>query len=82
MKRNSFKYFNEDGNEYVRFITNGKYKYEVIVDKRTWDSYLFKHNWTVCLQGNMVTIKTSIKNQSYRLWRMIVENEKDEIEWW
>jgi hypothetical protein len=55
----------------------------VIVDARVWDEYVNKYNWTILKNRNgYYTVKTSIKNLSVRLYRMIGEKEFDELDYW
>ena len=80
--RNPFEYLVYQGEDCVKFQTVGKRKCEVIVDRKTWDQYLSGYSWTAIQQGSRITIKTSINKQSNRIWRVIVENEYDEIDYW
>lgn len=82
IEKNPFEYIIFEGQECVRFQTVGKYKYDVIVDKKAWDEYLSKHTWTVTMQGKRPSIKTSINNQTTFIWRMIIEHEKGELDCW
>lgn len=79
---NPYKEVIVDGNECVIFQTSGKRVHDVIVDKRTWYDYLKQYSWTANQSGSRVNVITSIDKQSSRLWRVIVEHEYDEIDWW
>lgn len=81
-EKNNFRYIVYDGEECVEIQTVGKYNYTAIVDKSAWDNYLSKHSWTVTLQGNRPSVKTSINKQSIFLWRYIIENEYSELDCW
>lgn len=71
-----------DGLECVIFQTAGKEQHEVIVDKRTWYAYLKEYSWTAIRSGTRIEVKTSIDKQSNRIWRVIVEHEYDELDYW
>ena len=71
-----------DGSECVIFRTVGKEVHDVIVDKRTWYGYLKQYSWTAIRNGSRINVKTSIDKQSNRLWRVIVEHEYEELDWW
>ena len=71
-----------DGEECVKFKTVGKVNVEVIVDKRTWFEYLKDYSWTAIKKGTRIDVKTSIEKQSNRIWRVIVEHEKTELDYW
>lgn len=71
-----------DGEECVVFQTVGKEVHNVIVDKRPWYEYLKQYSWTAIKSGTRINVKTSIDKQSNRLWRVIVEHEYDELDWW
>lgn len=71
-----------DGEECVVFKTAGKVMVDVIVDKRTWFDYLKDYSWTAIKNGTRIEVKTSINKQSNRLWRVIVEHEYDELDYW
>ena len=64
------------------FRTVGKEIHEVIVDKKAWDEYLKHYSWTAIRSGTRINVKTSINKQSNTLWRVIVEHEYDELDWW
>lgn len=84
VEENAFEYVLYEGQECVRFITAGKYKYHVIVDKSAWDQYLCNHTWSVSVdqKSGRPSVKTSIKNQTVYIWRFIIEHEKEEIDYW
>lgn len=71
-----------DGQKCVVFRTVGKEIHEVIVDKKAWDEYLKHYSWTAIRSGTRINVKTSINKQSNTLWRVIVEHEYDELDWW
>ncbi len=71
-----------NGNRCVIFQTVGKEKHDVIVDKKTWYGYLKDYSWTAIKSGKRIDVKTSINKQSNRLWRIIVEHEYDELDYW
>ncbi|KMY48351.1 HNH endonuclease [Peribacillus loiseleuriae] len=80
--KNEFSQTIIDGKEYIKFVTGGKYKVEVIVDKLTWERYLHKFHWTALCKDNYHVVKTSINKHSVRIHRMIVENEYNELDYW
>ena len=71
-----------DGKECVVFQTVGKEVPSVIVDKKCWYEYLKCYSWTAIKNGSRINVKTSIDKQSNSLWRVIVEHEYDELDWW
>ena len=71
-----------DESECVIFQTVGKEVHDVIVDKRTWYGYLKQYSWTAIRNGSRINVKTSIDKQSNHLWRVIVEHEYEELDWW
>jgi hypothetical protein len=71
-----------DGKECVVFQTVGKEVHSVIVDKKCWYEYLKCYSWTAIKNGSRINVKTSIDKQSNSLWRVIVEHEYDELDWW
>lgn len=72
-----------DEKEFVEFKTGGKYCYKVIVDKHTWENYLHKYHWTVSVnKSDRKVVKTSINKHSKSLYRLIIENECDIIDYW
>ncbi|MGY4690309.1 HNH endonuclease [Salibacterium sp. K-3] len=76
-------YLTKIGNrDYIKLLTNGKYKKEVIVDLHTWKNYLYKFSWTVTKNKKYSQIKTSLNKHSVRMCRMIIENEKSELDYW
>ena len=83
-EKNTFAYVDFEGQECVCFQTVGKYKYDVLVDRSAWDKYLSQFTWTVSMQseGKRAAVKTSIDKQTVFLWRLIIEHEKDEIDYW
>jgi hypothetical protein len=74
-----YSYETFEGEEIVRFITNGKNKLEVIVDKSSWDNYLKYFNWTGLVRQGRNEAKTSIDGVSKNLYKFIIENEFDEL---
>ena len=84
VEKNPFEYVTYDEEKCVRFITTGKHKFSVIVDKTIWDKYLCKHSWSVSIdkKSGRASVKTSIENQTVFLWRFIIEHEKEEIDYW
>lgn len=82
MIKNSYEYVTYEGEECVEFETNGKNKYKVVVSKNSWEEYLSTYSWTAIVQGSRVNVKTSINKQSQAIWRVIAENEYDEIDYW
>lgn len=71
-----------DGEHCVTFETRGSIKCNVIVDKSTWFSYLKDFSWTVSKKGKRYEVKTSINRKSISIWRLIVEHEFDELDYW
>lgn len=84
LAKNLYRIINIDNKEYIEFTTGGKHQFNVIVDKSTWEKYLHKYHWTVINKenGKYIQVKTSIKKHSVRIYRMIIENEYDEIDYW
>jgi hypothetical protein len=81
--KNRFSKVVVDDNEYIEFITGGKYKKEVIVDKVTWVKYLHKYHWTAIVsKDGYTTVKTSINKRTVYIHRMIIENEFIELDYW
>lgn len=66
----------------IEFETVGKLNVKVIVDKNLWHNYLSSYSWTAIKTNNRITIKTSINKQSKNIWRVIIENEFDELDYW
>ena len=81
-EKNTFQYILFEGEECVRFQTVGKYNYDVIVDKDSWDTYLSKYTWTITMQNNRPSTKTSINKQTTFIWRFIIEQEGDKLDCW
>lgn len=79
---NPYRYIEVDGEECVVFKTVGKEVHDVLVDKKTWDEYLHSYSWTAIKNGTRIDVKTSIEKQSNRLWRVIVEHEYEELDYW
>ncbi|MCI2105416.1 MAG: hypothetical protein LKK00_01665 [Intestinimonas sp.] len=82
MAINPYRYLTYEGEECVEFETVGKNKFKVIVDKKCWDEYLSNYSWTAIISKSRVNVKTSINKQSQRIWRLIIEHEKEEIDYW
>lgn len=81
-EKNIFEYVMYNGEPCVKFTTVGKYKYNVIVDKKSWDDYLSDFTWTVSKNGERPSVKTSIDKQTVFLWRLIIEKEYSELDSW
>ncbi len=79
---NDYKKIIIDGKPYIEFTTVGKNTVKVIVDEKAWDEYLSMYSWTAIKKGNRYDVKTSINKQSNRIWRVIVEHEYDELDYW
>lgn len=71
-----------NGEECVVFETVGKEIHSVVVDKRTWFEYLCNYSWTAIKKDKRIDVKTSIDKQSNRIWRVIIEHEFDELDYW
>jgi len=82
ISKNSFYYGEKEGEPCVVFLTGGKYKYEVFVDIESWNSYLHKYHWTISKNGNYLKVKTSINKHSHSLYKLILENEYEELDYW
>lgn len=82
MAKNPYKYLTYEGKECVEFETNGKNKYKVIVNRSSWESYLSDYSWTAIVVNSRVNVKTSINKQSQSIWRVIVECEYEELDYW
>lgn len=72
---NPYRYEMYEGEEVVIFTTRGKYMRDIIVDKRTWEEYLYQYSWTGNENGSSFSAKTSIKGTSISLRRIIFERE-------
>lgn len=79
---NTYKEVTVNGEDCVVFETVGKVIVDVIVDRRTWFAYLKDYSWTAIRNGKRIEVKTSIDKQSNRIWRVIVEHEYDELDYW
>lgn len=82
MVKNKYKEVTIDNTDYIEFVTDGKYKVDVLVDKRTWDEYLHKYHWTAIKKDKYFSIKSSKDKHSVRLHRVIIEHEYSEIDYW
>jgi len=71
-----------DGVACIEFVTGGKYKKKVIVDKKAWGEYINQYHWTAIKKGNRFEIKSSKDKLSVRLHRIIVEHEFLELDYW
>lgn len=71
-----------EGTECVEFETVGKYKHKVIVDSNIWEDHLKKYSWTAIPHGNRIDVQTSIHKQPKKIWRVIIEHTKDELDYW
>jgi hypothetical protein len=80
---NSFECLKFQGEDCVKFVTNGKYQKEVLVDAKSWDNYLNHYNWTITTNGKgYFQVHTSKDKLSVRLYRMIIEQEFNELDYW
>jgi len=82
MAKNKFKEVVVEGDNCIEFVTGGKQNVSVLVDKNAWNEYLSKYHWTAIKRGNYWVIKTSIDKLSVRLYRVIVEHEYSELDYW
>lgn len=67
---------NRDGEDCVVFTTDGKTQVEVIVDLTLWEKLLHQYHWTAIQKGkkaDLVEVKSTKKNQSKNIARIIVE---------
>lgn len=71
-----------DGMRCVVFETVGKEQHQVIVDSDIWYQYLNHYSWTAIKNGTRINVKSSIKKQSICIWRVIVEHEYSELDYW
>lgn len=79
---NPYRIYESDGNRYIVFQTVGKNRYEVLVDEQAWKRYLSSYSWTAIKDKNRITVKTSINKQSQSIWRVIIEHEYNELDYW
>lgn len=82
MAKNDYKELVIDNTDCIEFITDGKYKVNVLVDKRTWHEYLCEYHWTAIKKNNYFSIKSSKDKHSVRLHRVIIEHEYSELDYW
>jgi hypothetical protein len=82
MAKNEFREVIVDGFACVEFTTDGKNHKNVLVDKKAWDEYLHKYHWTAIERNNYITIKSSKDKHSVRLYRIIIEHEYLELDYW
>lgn len=79
---NPYQYIVYEDVECVEFETIGKHKHKVIVDKELWDEYLKNFSWTAIHKGKRVEVQTSINKQPKKIWRVIIEHTRDELDYW
>ena len=79
---NPYRYIIFEDEECVEFETIGKNKYKVIVDKNAWEKYLSHYSWTAIKRNTRIDVKTSINKHSNRIWRVIIEHEYNELDYW
>jgi hypothetical protein len=82
MAKNKYKEVLVDGITCIEFISDGKNQKRVFVDKKAWDEYLHEYHWTAIKKDNHITIKSSKDKHSVRLYRVIVEHEYSELDYW
>lgn len=82
MAKNASREVVIDGVTCVEFTTDGKNKMNVLVDKKAWDEYLHQYHWTAIGRNNYVTIKSSRDKHSVRLYKIIIEHEYSELDYW
>lgn len=72
-----------DGEKCIIIFTGGKHQVNAVVDEHTWQKYLHQYHWTATKnKNNYVTVKTSINKHSKSMYRMIIENEYSELDYW
>lgn len=81
-KQNVYKEVVIDGVTCIEFMTGGKYQEKVLVDKEAWDKYLHEYHWTAIKRGNYTSVVTTKNTLAMRLHRIIIEREKDDIDYW
>jgi hypothetical protein len=81
-KQNIYEEVTRDGVICIEFMTGGKYQEKVLVDKEAWDKYLHEYHWTAIKKGNYTSIVTTRDTLAMRLHRIIIENEKVELDYW
>jgi len=82
-KENSYKEVMIDGTACIEFITGGKIQERVLVDQKPWYEYLHQYHWTAIKKDNRITVVSTINNRpQVRLYRVIVEHENPELDWW
>jgi hypothetical protein len=80
---NQFEYLIIEGEKCVNFLTEGKYQGVVLVDADAWEKYLCVHHWTLGINRNdYPVVHTSINKRTVILYRLIVENEFSELDYW
>jgi hypothetical protein len=82
MAKNKYKEIVINGVTCIEFLTDGKNKMNVWVDKKAWDEYLHEYHWTAIKKDNHITIKASKDKHSVRIYRVIVEHEYSELDYW
>lgn len=71
-----------DGEACIEFITEGKRRLPVLVDKKDWYEYLHRFHWTTIKKGNYITVKSSDNKHSIRLHKFIIEHNYSELDYW
>lgn len=78
--KNSYTVEYLDDEECVTFITEGKNKFEVIVDKDSWFSYLQGYKWTGIKDSNgRCSCATSIKGITTTIHKIIIKEVYEEF---
>jgi hypothetical protein len=81
-RQNVYEEVVRDGVTCIEFTTGGRYTEKVLVDKNAWDNYLHEYHWTAIKRGNYTSVVTTKNTLAMRLHRIIIEKEKDEIDYW
>jgi len=81
-KQNVYEEVIKDGKACIEFLTGGKHKEKVLVDKDAWYNYLRQYHWTAIKKGNYTSIVTTKDLLAMRLHRIIIEHEKSELDYW
>ncbi len=79
---NKFKEVIYEGEECVLFQTIGTNVVDVIVDRKIWYDILKDYSWTAIKEKKRITVKTSIKNTSNSIWRVIIQSTRGELDTW
>lgn len=78
--KNEFRIESVDGEDSIVFTTEGKNKFEVVVDKDSWFEYLYKYKWTGLRDSNgRRSCITSIKSITTTIHKIIINKSYEEF---